>query len=129
MSRAVKIVILPESMVSMISLVSLSIEQSQWNEIFDMQTAEGRNWEIWKCEEIDELEPDAPKSLLMVFKFEIDRKFESSDIGKPGFFRRGEMRASLNFDGNAAWVKGRFARCEMRMEKIYEHDFSSEVGM
>ena len=65
----------------------------------------------------------------MVFKFEIDRKFESSDFGRPGFFRRGEMSASSNFDGNAAWVKDRFARCEMRMEKMSAHDFSSEVGM
>ena len=61
MSRVVKIIILPESMVSMISIVSLR-ERSQWSEICDMQTAEGRNWEIWKCEEIDELGPDAPKS-------------------------------------------------------------------
>ena len=39
------------------------------------------------------------------------------------------MSASLNFDRNAAWVKDRFARCEMRMEKMSTHDFSSEVGM
>ena len=65
----------------------------------------------------------------MVFKFEIGRKFESSDFGRPGFFRRGEMSASLNFDGKVAWVKDRFARCKMRMEKMSAHDFSSEVGM
>ena len=69
------------------------------------------------------------KILPMVFKFEIGRKFESSDFGKPGFFRSGEMSASLNFDGNVAWVKDKFARCEMRMEKMSAHDFSSEVGM
>ena len=39
------------------------------------------------------------------------RKFESSDFGRPGFFRRGEMSASLNFDGKEAWVNERFARC------------------
>ena len=52
----------------------------------------------------------------MVFKFEIGWNFESSVFGRPGFFRKGEMSASLNFDGNAAWVKDKFARCEMRME-------------
>ena len=56
----------------------------------------------------------------MVFKFEIGRKFESSDFGKSGFFRSGEMSASLNFDGYVAWVKDKFARCEMRMEKMSE---------
>ena len=65
----------------------------------------------------------------MVFKFEIGRKLERSDFGRPGFFRRGEMSASLNFDRNMAWVKDRFARCEIRMEKMSAHDLSSEVGM
>ena len=39
------------------------------------------------------------------------------------------MSASLNFDGNVAWVNDKFARCEVRMEKMSAHDFSSEVGM
>ena len=39
------------------------------------------------------------------------------------------MSASLNFDGKVAWVKDRFARWEMRMEKVSRHDFSSEVEM
>ena len=39
------------------------------------------------------------------------------------------MSASLNFNENVAWVKDRFARCEMRMEIMSAHDFSSEVGM
>ena len=30
------------------------------------------------------------------------------------FSERGEMSASLNFDGKVAWVNERFARCEMR---------------
>ena len=55
MSGAVKIAILPESMVSMISLVSFS------------------------------------EILPTLLKFEIGRKFESSDFGRPGFFRRGEI--------------------------------------
>ena len=67
--------------------------------------------------------------LPIVFKFEIGRKFESSDFGKPGFFRSGEMSASLNYDGKVAWVNERFAKCEMRMEKVSAHDFISEVGM
>ena len=46
------------------------------------------------------------------------RKFESSDFGRPGFFKRGEMSASLNFDGKVAWVNERFARCDMMMEKV-----------
>ena len=49
MSRAVRIVIFPESMVSMMSFVSLSS-----NGICDRQTAKGRNWEIWIYEEKDE---------------------------------------------------------------------------
>ena len=40
--------------------------------------------------------------LPMMFKFEISRKFESSHFGRLDFFKRGEMRASLNFDGNVA---------------------------
>ena len=39
------------------------------------------------------------------------------------------MSASLNFDGKVTWVKERYARCEMRMEKVSAHDFISEVGM
>ena len=42
------------------------------------------------------------------------------------FFSRGVISASLNFEGNVAWVKDRFARCEMRMEKVTAHDFRSE---
>ena len=61
-----------------------------------------------------------------MFKFEIGRKFESSDFGRPGFFRRGEMSASLNFDGKVAWVNERFARCDMMMEKVSAQDFTSE---
>ena len=65
----------------------------------------------------------------MVFKLEIGLKFVSSDFGKPGFFSRGVMNASLNFEGKVAWVKDRFARSEMRMEKVSAHDFRSDVGM
>ena len=64
-----------------------------------------------------------------MFKFEIGRKFESSDFGRPGYFRRGEMSASSNFDGKVAWVTERFVRCEMRMEKVSAQDFTSEVVM
>ena len=28
-----------------------------------------------------------------------------------------------------AWVKDRFAKCEMRIEKVSAHDFRSDVGM
>ena len=64
-----------------------------------------------------------------MFKFEIGRKFESSGFGRPGFFRKSEMSANLNFDGKVAWVNKRFARCEMRTEKVSAQDFTSEVGM
>ena len=30
------------------------------------------------------------------------------------------MSASLNFDGEMAWVEDRFARCEMRIEHAHE---------
>ena len=65
----------------------------------------------------------------MVFKLEIGLKFARSDFGEPGFFRRGVISASLNFEGKVAWVEDRFARCEMRMEKVSAHDFRSDVGM
>ena len=64
-----------------------------------------------------------------MFKFEIGRKFESSDFCRLGFFRRDEMSASLNFDEKVVWVNERFARCEMRMEKVSAQDFTTEVGM
>ena len=35
----------------------------------------------------------------------IGLKFARSDFGKPGFFSRGEISASLNFEGKVAWVK------------------------
>ena len=68
----------------------------------------------------------------MVFRLEsldIGLKLARSDFGKPGFFNRGEISASLNLDGKVAWVKDRFAKCEMRMEKVSAHDFRSDVGM
>ena len=65
----------------------------------------------------------------MVFRFDIGLKFARSDLGKPGFFNSGEISASLNLDGKVAWVKERFAKCEMRMEKVSAHDLRSDVGM
>ena len=70
--------------------------------------------------------------LPMVFRLDIGLKFARSDFGKPGFFSRGEMSASLNLDGKLVWVKDRFAKCDiidMRMEKVSAHDFRSDVGM
>ena len=55
----------------------------------------------------------------MVFRLDIGLKFARSDFGKPGFFSRGEISASLNLEGKVAWVKDRFAKCEMRMEKLH----------
>ena len=46
----------------------------------------------------------------MVFRLDIGLKFARSDFGKPGFFRRGEISASLNLEGKVAWVKDRFAK-------------------
>ena len=65
----------------------------------------------------------------MVFRLDISLKFPRSDFGKPGFFSRAELSANLNFERNVAWVKDRFARCEMRMEKVSAHDFKSDAGM
>ena len=56
------------------------------------------------------------------------RKFESSDFGRPGFFRRGEMSASLNFDGKVAWVNERFARCDMMMGKCQRKTSPVKLG-
>ena len=36
---------------------------------------------------------------------------------------------SLNLDRKVACVKERFAKCEMRMEKVSVHDFGSDIGM
>ena len=65
----------------------------------------------------------------MGFRLYIGLKFARSDFGKPGFLSRCEISASLNSEGKVAWVKDRFARCEMRMEKGSAHDFRSDVGM
>ena len=54
----------------------------------------------------------------MVFRLDIGLKFARTDFGKPGFFSRGEISASLNLDGKVACVKDRFAKCEMKMEKV-----------
>ena len=51
----------------------------------------------------------------MVFRLDIGLKFARSDFGKPGFFSKGEISASLNLDGKVNWVKNRLAKCEMRM--------------
>ena len=50
------------------------------------------------------------RTLPMVLRFEMGRKFEGSDRDKPGFLRRSVMRACLNFDGKVACSKERFAR-------------------
>ena len=65
----------------------------------------------------------------MVFRLNIGLKFARSDFGKPGFFNSREISASLNLDGKVTWVEDRFAKCEMRMEKVSAHDFRSDVGM
>ena len=65
----------------------------------------------------------------MVFRLDIGLKFARSDFGKPGFFSRSEISASLNLDGKVAWVNDRFAKCDMRMEQVSAHDFRSDVGM
>ena len=67
------------------------------------------------------------KILPMVFKFEIGLKFARSDLGKPGFFRSGEMSASLNLEGKVPCLKDRFARCEMMMENSILPNYSRNV--
>ena len=53
----------------------------------------------------------------------------AAKIGLPLFKYLQAISASLNLDGKVAWVKDRFAKCEMRMEKVSAHDFRSDVGM
>ena len=67
--------------------------------------------------------------LPMVLRFEMGRKFKGSDRSKPGFLRRGVMRACLNFDGKVACAKERFARWDMIIEKTPAHDFSKDVAI
>ena len=50
-------------------------------------------------------------------------------FGEPGFFRRGEICASLNFDGKVPWVKDKLAKWAMRIEKVSEHDFNKDAGI
>ena len=64
----------------------------------------------------------------MVFRLDIGLKFARSLFSKPGFSSRGEESPSLNLEGKVVWMKDRFAKCEMRMEK-WPHDFRSDVGM
>ena len=65
----------------------------------------------------------------MLFRLDIGLKFARSDFGKPGFFNSGELSVSLNLDGKVAWLKVRFAKFEMRMEKVSAHDFRRDVEM
>ena len=67
--------------------------------------------------------------LPMVIRLDIGLKFARSDFGKPSFLSRGEISASLNSEGIVAWMKDRFARCEMRIEKVSAHNFRSHVEM
>ena len=73
--------------------------------------------------------PRRSRILPMVFRLDIGLKFARSGFGEPGFFSSSEISASLNLVGNVAWVKDRFSKCEMRMEKVTAHDFMNDVGM
>ena len=97
-SRAARIVTFPESMVTMISLVSLSKAVSvEWN----FRYADWRGEKLGEMERWGRRRAKAKRSniLPIVFKLEIGLKFEVSDLESPGFFRRSEICASLNFDG------------------------------
>ena len=87
-----------------------------------------KNWGILKCGGKHE-RARCSRIFPMVFRFDIGLKFARSDFGKPGFFSRGRISASLNLEGQVAWVKDGFAKCEMRMENMLPHDFRSDVGM
>ena len=65
----------------------------------------------------------------MIFRLDIGLKFARSDFGEPGFFSRGEISASLNWEGKVARVEDRFSKCEMRMEKALAYNYRSDVGM
>ena len=97
-SKAARIATFPESMVSMISLVSLSKAVSvEWN----FRYADWRGEKLGEMERWGRRRARAKRSTILpiVFKLEIGLKFEGSDLESPGFFRRGEICASLNFDG------------------------------
>ena len=125
-SWAARIVTFPETMASMISLVNLSKAVSvEWN----------FRYADWRGEKLGEMErwgrrrakPKRSNILQKVFKLEIGLKFEGSDLESQGFFRRGVMRACLNFDGKAAWSNDRLARWDMRIENVLAHDLSKDV--
>ena len=67
--------------------------------------------------------------LPIVLRLEMGLRLERSDFDKPCFFKRGEISASLNLVGKVAWENDRFARWEMRREKVDAHDFKREVGI
>ena len=115
-------------MVSMISLVSLSKAVSvEWN----FRYADWMGEKLGEVERWGRRRARAKRSNILpnVFKLEIGLEFEGSDLESPGFFRKGEICASLNFDGKVTWVKDKLAKRAMRTEKVSEHDFSKDVGM
>ena len=63
------------------------------------------------------------KILPIVLRLEMGLKLEGSHFDKLGFFKRGEMSASLKLVGKNAWENDKFARLEMRKERVSAHDF------
>ena len=76
-----------------------------------------------------EQERVAPKFCKLLLLLEMGLKLEGSDFDKPGFFKNGEMSASLKLVGKVAWENDNFASWETRREKVSAHDFRRDVGI
>ena len=63
------------------------------------------------------------------FRLEKALILAGSDFDKLGFSNRGEISASLKLVGKVVWKNDRFARWEMRREKVLAYDFRKEVGI
>ena len=68
-------------------------------------------------------------SFEILLRFEIGRKFEGSDLSRPGFLIKGLTIACLKIAGKQPSAKDKFANVQISSEKTSEHDFRSDVGM
>ena len=68
-------------------------------------------------------------SFEILLRFEIGRKFEGSDLSRPGFLIKGLTIPCLKIAGKQPSAKDKFANVQISSEKMSEHDFRSDVGM
>ena len=125
-SRAVRIVIFPESIFSKCRLFEQScFSRGEFAVRRLKRTETGRNRNVGE----KACKSKSLQNFAIVLRLEMGLKLEGSEFDKPGFFKRGEMSASLKLVGKVVWENDRFARWEMRREKVSAHDFKREDGI